>query len=297
MERLFPNPTVLSAAALEHELLAPPPENRGGRPWLSFNFIASIDGAATLDGKSGQLGNAWDLRIFSLLRQGADVILVGAQTIRAEGYGGELLSAAAQQWRSDNWLQRHPPLAILSGSLNLDPGLEVFTNAPVRPLLLTLESAPAGRKEALSTVADLVFVGTDSLDPPRVISELAKRGLAKIHSEGGPRLLGAFTAAGLVDELNLSVSPLLAGGSAGRIARGPDESGGAGASGDAGASGTSSMDLTRILKAESMLFLRYVKAASQPPPAGAAAGYTHTAKAPGSTFTVTGSAPIRSPSA
>lgn len=255
MERMFPNPSLLSASALERELLAPPPENRGGRPWLSFNFIASIDGAASLDGLSGHLGNAWDQRVFSLLRQSADVILVGAQTIRAEGYGGELLSAAAQQWRSENWLDKHPPLAILSGSLNLDPSLEVFSNAPVRPLVLTLEAAPQDRKVALSKVADLVFVGADTLDPPRVISELVKRGLPKIHSEGGPTLFGTFTAAGLVDELNLTISPLLVGGPAGRIAHGP------GTSGAVGASAARNMDLTRILKAKSMVFLRYVKAA------------------------------------
>ena len=86
MERIFPDAAVLSGAALEHELLAAAPQNRhSSRPWVSFNFIASVDGAATLDGLSGQLGNAWDQRVFSLLRQSADVILVGAQTIRAEG--------------------------------------------------------------------------------------------------------------------------------------------------------------------------------------------------------------------
>ncbi|MFQ4147150.1 pyrimidine reductase family protein [Arthrobacter sp. LAPM80] len=255
MERLFPNPALLSATALEQEVLAPPPENsRTGRPWVGFNFISSIDGAASMDGLSGQLGNAWDLRVFSLLRQNADVILVGAQTIRAEGYGGELLSKAAQQWRHDHWMQPHPPLAIVSGSLNLYPDLEVFRQAPHRPLILTLESAPQERRDKLSKVAELVMVGGESLEPELVISELARRGLPNIHCEGGPTLLGTFAAAGLVDELNLTISPLLVGGSAGRIANSPNT--GADASAPDAPAG---MSLVRILKADSMLFLRYVR--------------------------------------
>ncbi|WP_449373540.1 pyrimidine reductase family protein [Arthrobacter psychrolactophilus] len=252
IERIFPHPAVLSSADLEHELLAAPAENSSARAWLSFNFISSIDGAATLDGLSGKLGNPWDLRVFSLLRQSADVILVGAATIRAEGYGGELLSAAAQQWRHENWLPRHPPLAIVSGSLNLDPELEVFRDPPVRPLILTLESAlaqaPRERVTALENLAEIVTIGGDVLDPQRLLSELAARNFKRIHSEGGPSLLGTFAAAGVVDELNLTLSPLLVGGASGRIAHGPATS-----------ELANSMELRRILKADSMLFLRYVR--------------------------------------
>ncbi len=251
LERIFPDPAVLSASALEHELLGPAPERgRVGTPWVSFNFISSIDGAASVEGRSGQLGNAWDQRVFSLLRQSADVIVVGAQTIRSEGYGGELLSTTAQQWREENWLSAHPPLAIVSGTLNLDADLEVFRNAPVRPLILTLGSASQERREALSKVAEVITVGTDFLDVSLVISELAARGFTQIHSEGGPTLLGTFAAAGKVDELCLTISPMLVGGSAGRIASGPAVE---------HASVAAGMTLTRIMKADSMLFLRYVR--------------------------------------
>ena len=81
IERIFPDPAVLSGAELEHELLPAPADRSAAKPWLSFNFISSIDGAATLDGLSGKLGNPWDLRVFSLLRQSADVILVGAAKV------------------------------------------------------------------------------------------------------------------------------------------------------------------------------------------------------------------------
>lgn len=131
MERIFPDPAVLSGAALEHEVLAAPPENRRStRPWVSFNFIASIDGAATMDGLSGKLGNAWDLRVFSLMRQTADVVLVGAQTVRAEGYGGELLSKAAQKWRAENWLSEHPPWPLSPAPSTWTRGLRCLRRHP-----------------------------------------------------------------------------------------------------------------------------------------------------------------------
>lgn len=260
MERIFPDATLLSGAALDHEILAAPPENRRStKPWVSFNFIASIDGAATLHGQSGQLGNAWDQRVFALLRQTADVILVGAQTVRSEGYGGELLSKNAQAWRSANWLSEHPPLAIVSGTLNLERDLEVFSQAPVRPLILTLASAPQERREALADVADVVTVGKDSMDVDRIVSELAARGYKNIRSEGGPTLLGSFAAANRVDELNLTVSPLLVGGAAGRIAKSAPDVGATEAVQAAASDVARSMELTRILKADSMLFLRYVR--------------------------------------
>lgn len=247
IERLFPNPAPLPHGALEDEMrTAPASRPRSGAPWLSFNFVSSIDGAATVDGRSGQLGNAWDQRLFMLLRHTADVIVVGAQTIRAEGYGGELLGAEAQQWRKDNWMSAHPPLAIISGSLNLEPNMEVFTQAPVRPLILTLETAPQERRAALAEVADVVNAGVAALDVERTIAELAARGFTNIHSEGGPTLLGTFAAAGRVDELSLTVSPMLVGGPAGRIAHGPSDA-------------SHGMVLDRVLKADSMLFLRYVR--------------------------------------
>ncbi|MHA7269906.1 pyrimidine reductase family protein [Arthrobacter sp. HLT1-20] len=247
IERIFPNAAVLSDAELEAELLAPANGVSAATPWVSFNFVSSIDGAATVDGLSGQLGNAMDQRIFTQLRQNAHVILVGAQTIRAEGYGGELLSPAAQQWRSSHGLPAHPPLAIVSGTLNLDPGMEVFTDAPVRPLVLTLESAPAAPRRALARVAEVVSVGKDSLDVELLRAELGARGLHRIHSEGGPTLLGTFAAADMVDELRVTVSPLLVGGPAGRIAHG------------IGGHLPRTMTLDSILKADSMLFLRYTR--------------------------------------
>lgn len=247
IERLFPAPATLSADGLEKEMHAPPASRpRDGRPWVSFNFVSSIDGAVSVDGRSGELGNAMDQRLFMLLRHTAHVIVVGAQTIRAEGYGGALLSPEAQQWRTSHGLAAHPPLAIVSGSLDLDPGMDVFTQAPVRPLVFTLESAPQDRRKALSAVADVVDSGRDGLDIKHLVDQLAARGLTNIHCEGGPKLLGTFAAADRVDELSLTLSPLLVGGRAGRI------------SGSAEAC-VRAMVLDRLMKDGSMLFLRYIR--------------------------------------
>ncbi|GAA5229737.1 pyrimidine reductase family protein [Arthrobacter cryoconiti] len=261
IERIFPASSGAPAEVSEEELLHLYGARPAGadRPWVSFNFVASIDGAATVDGRSGKLGNATDQHIFTLMRRHADVIVVGAATIRAEGYGGELLSAQAQQWRVDHGKTAHPQLAIVSGSLNLDPELEVFTHAPVEPLVVTTAGAPQESRSALSGVAQVINAGEDVLDVDLLVGELAARGLYNIHSEGGPTLLSTFQAADRVDELCLTVAPLLVGGSAPRIAhshthKDPHD----------GAGNPLSMQLAHLLKAESMLFLRYLRASKNP---------------------------------
>lgn len=276
IERIFPATPEVSGPASDQDLLrwygSGHPEDPAA-PWVSFNFVASIDGAATLNGRSGGLGNAQDQRVFQLLRRHADVIVVGAATVRAEGYGGALLSEEAQRWRTSRGLAAHPPLAIVSGTLNLNPAHEVFARAPVRPLVFTVASAPAERREALSGVADVVLVGGESLDVGLLVGELASRGLFRIHSEGGPTLLGTFQSADRVDELCLTISPLLAGGSGPRISMAPRPSvPGHPASGlSTAALGTGqaahTMALAQILKADSMLFLRYLRPGSQVPEA------------------------------
>ncbi|NVM97529.1 pyrimidine reductase family protein [Arthrobacter sp. SDTb3-6] len=250
MERIFPASPALSGGALDAELLREASAVPSGRSRVSFNFVASVDGAATVEGRSGKLGNPDDQHLFQLMRRTADVILVGAQTVRTEGYGGELLSAEARQWRLGHGLPERPPLAVVSGSLNLDPALEVFTNAPVRPLVVTLASAPADRREALGRMADVVLAGERTLDVGTLVAELGRRGLHRIHSEGGPTLLGTFHAAGQVDELSVTVSPLLVGGLAKRIA---DVLPGTPAVSPQG------LELAHILKSGSMLFLRYLR--------------------------------------
>jgi riboflavin biosynthesis pyrimidine reductase len=216
-------------------------------PWLRANFITSLDGAATQDGLSAGLGNADDKLVFDTLRLLADVILVGAGTVRAEGYGGMRAEPADAAWRVAHGLAAQPALAIVSARLDIAPSHPFFADAVVRPIVVTHGGSPADRRAALADVADVLVCGTDAVDVGRMRAELAARGLPQVLCEGGPHLLGALIEADCIDELCLTVSPLLESGPAGRIARG-------------GGQATRRMALTHALPAGDMLFLRYTRA-------------------------------------
>lgn len=215
-------------------------------PQLRVNFIASLDGAATRDGLSGGLNNADDKVVFDTLRMLSDVILVGAGTVRAEGYGGVRLDDEAAEWRVENGMSAQPPVAVVSARLSLPPTHPFFTDAVIRPLLITAASAPADRRAALAEVADVLVCGDDSVEPPRMLAELADRGYAQVLCEGGPRLFGELIAADCVDEFCLTLSPVLESGAAGRIAQGS-------------AVATRQMKLLHSFPAGDMLFLRYAR--------------------------------------
>ncbi|QNE47784.1 pyrimidine reductase family protein [Glaciihabitans sp. INWT7] len=214
---LFPSPgSDLSDDALS-ELFGR--EDRSAA-WLRVNFVSSVDGASTVDGLSGALGGEADHRVFDLLRELTDVVIVGAGTVRGEGYGPMVLPPASVERRVSRGLAPHPVFAIVSNRLDLDPSSRIFTEAPVRPIVVMTDAAPRDRRDALSAVADILIAGDSQLDPARLVAGLAERGLTQQHCEGGPSLFGALLAAGAVDELCLTVSPQLVAGEAGRIITG-----------------------------------------------------------------------------
>ena len=215
-------------------------------PRVRLNFVASLDGAATLDGVSGGLGSAADRAVFDTLRVLTDVILVGAGTVRAEGYGGPLISAADAAWRLAQGFAPQPPLAIVSGRLDLDPGHPSFAEAVVRPIVVTHAGSPPERRAALADVADVLICGQEQVESQLVVAALAARGLPQILCEGGPSLVGALIEADAVDELCLTLSPVLVGGAAGRISHGGDA--------------TRAMRLVHALPEGNALLLRYSRA-------------------------------------
>lgn len=243
IDRLWPEP----AADLDDEALLEAYAFPGEGPWLRMNFIASLDGAATRQGRSGGLGDAADRRVFELLRWGADAVLVGAGTVRAEGYGAMRLDNAAVAWRVTRGLPAQPVFVLVTRTLNLDPASSVFTDAPVRPIVCTVATAPASRRAALAVVADVVDVVETEADPQRLRDELAAWGLPRIHAEGGPSLFGAFVAGGAVDELCLTLSPTLEAGDARRIAHSP-------------LAAPTGMALASVLRSGDELLLRYRRA-------------------------------------
>ncbi|MBH0084600.1 pyrimidine reductase family protein [Salinibacterium sp. SWN167] len=216
-------------------------------PWLRANFVSSIDGAATHEGVSGGLGTDSDGRVFGLLRRLADVIVVGAGTVRQEGYRNLALDAESAEWRTSQGLAAQPPFAIVTASLRLEPG--DLGSYATRPLVVTTESAPAESRKRIEEVADVIIAGDAAVDTVEMKHLLAERGLVQQHSEGGPTLFATMIAQGVVDELCLTVSPRLEGGSARRIV-------------DAADATPQNMSLAHALSApDGTLLLRYLRAA------------------------------------
>jgi riboflavin biosynthesis pyrimidine reductase len=201
-----------------------PPGSAAGRgkpaAWVRANMVTSTDGAATSKGTSRGISSEWDREIFATLRALADVILVGAQTVRVERYGP---ARARPNWPPlRDGRPPVPPVAIVTGSLDLDLSGPLFTAAPpyARTIVLTCEAAPRSRLELAQKCADVIVAGPRRVDLAAAITVLAGRGLHRVLTEGGPHLLGELAAADLLDELCLTVSPLLAGGEDMRIMAG-----------------------------------------------------------------------------
>ena len=192
-------------------------------PRVRMNFVMSLDGAVTLEGHSGGLGDESDRMAMQVLRSLADVVLVGAGTVRVEGYGGLRVDEADAAWRRGLGLGPQPRIAVVSSRLDLSPGHPFFARAAERPIVVTRKSAPPDRRVALAEVADVLVCGDDTVDLGAMIGALAGLGLPQVLCEGGPHLFGSLIEADLVDELCLSLSPLLVAGGAGRIVRGAPE--------------------------------------------------------------------------
>ncbi|GAB3524042.1 pyrimidine reductase family protein [Arthrobacter monumenti] len=262
IRRLLPWPTVDEAT--DGQLLEwyAPPAAGDANPWVRFNFISSLDGSATLHGLSGGLASEADKRIFNLLRWPADVILIGAQTVRAEGYAGSLLDENGRRWRQEHGLTEHPVPAVVSGSLHLEPASAFFTEAPVKPIVVTGGNSSPERRRQFERCADLIVCGENRIDIDILLKELAGRGHRQILCEGGPHLFGSFQQAGLVDELCLSLSPTLVAGQDMRIAVSTPEEGVPGTASNApnpvAGNAAIPMALRHVLAAGDMLFMRYL---------------------------------------
>jgi riboflavin biosynthesis pyrimidine reductase len=216
MYRIWP---VADPAPVDDEALVELYRHDG--PVLRTNFVTSVDGAVEIEGYSEGLQTPADQRVFQLLRMFADGLMVGAGTLRHEGYGPVRLDGKRRAWRAERGLDPYPRLVVVSRRLDLDPDSPALAEAPVRPAIVTSADSPADAREALSAVADVLVHGEREVDLAAAVADLRERGLRHILSEGGPHLLGALTSEDLVDELCLTITPMLAGAGAGRITAGP----------------------------------------------------------------------------
>ena len=182
-----------------------------GRPWVLANFVAGLDGSIALEGRVGSLTSAADKVVFRLLRELADVVMVGAGTVRAERYGPVVLDAAASERRAARGLPPVPPVAVVTASLQLDLGGRLFTESSARPLVITVEDTDPSARRAVAEVADVVVAGETAVEPGRALAALAERGMQVVTCEGGPSLTTLLLGADMLDELCLTVTPLVGG--------------------------------------------------------------------------------------
>jgi riboflavin biosynthesis pyrimidine reductase/RimJ/RimL family protein N-acetyltransferase len=213
-------PARLTVAALEEVDLPQAFPWPTDRTWLRAMMVLTLDGAvAGADGRSGTISSPTDRKVLAEARRLSDAVLIGAGTLRAEGYTPMRVREDAQADRAGLGLAAAPVLAIVSASLNLPWADPVFTESAHRPLVITTPGADPERLSTARSAADVhVLPGAGDV-AVEIISALHDRGLRRIVCEGGVRLLASIAAAGLVDEVDLSLSPLLATG--GQVHVGP----------------------------------------------------------------------------
>lgn len=230
-----------------HDLVALYAYPDAGRPWVRANMVTSADGAATIRGRSAGLSSEADRDLFALLRTLCDVILVGAGTARAERYAAvrpEELRPGLRHGRAPV-----PAIAVVTRRISLDLSSPLLTAAlpGARTILITTEQAPAELRSQARGNADVIVAGEDTADLGIAVRALADRGYRRILAEGGPQLLGELAAAEVLDELCLTISPLVASGGASRIAVGTS------------AVQSGRLALQHVLEEEGHLFCRYTR--------------------------------------
>jgi riboflavin biosynthesis pyrimidine reductase len=182
-------------------------------PWVRANMVATVDGAARApDGVSHGISSDADRRVFGRLRGLADVVLAGAGTVRQEGYRPARPKPDFAERRAAAGQSTVPAIAVLTRTLSVDLSAPLFTEALERTILLTCAASDADVRRRAAEVADVIVAGDADVDLAVALDALRDRGLARVHCEGGPTLLAQLVAADLLDELLLTMSPLLAGG-------------------------------------------------------------------------------------
>ncbi|NYJ08910.1 dihydrofolate reductase family protein [Petropleomorpha daqingensis] len=240
MRRLLPEPgDGLTTEDVVEAYRLPPGRN------LRVNFIASPDGSTTVAGKSRGLQMPGDLLVFRTLRALGDAILVGAGTAAAEGYGPMEDDPVVVRLREDLGRPATAPIVVVSrrASVPVDTRL-IGGRAP--SILVTCEAADPQRRAALAAAGlEVLVCGEDNVDLPLAQDRLAERGIEQLTCEGGPQLLHSALVAGVVDELDLSISPWLVGGHEVRLLP------------DVPLLAPSRLGLTSLLEEDGMLFVRY----------------------------------------
>lgn len=224
------------------------------RPYLVLNMVSTADGRATVEGRSGPIGDAADRELFHGLRTAVDAVMAGAGTVRVERYRRIVRDERARRIRRGRGLAEEPWACIVSGRLDLPADIPILSDPGARVAIVTSSAASLPRAEGEDREgARIEYIRSREqgpLDLPSAMSELCERlEVRTVLCEGGPHTNSQLLADGLVDELFLSLSPKLAGGDlvdeALRILAGPS------------IDPPLAMELVSAFEHDSHLFLRY----------------------------------------
>jgi riboflavin-specific deaminase-like protein len=216
MRRLTPDP---GETTIEEQLESYRPWERAGeeRPFVAMNFAATVDGRATIEGRSGPIGSDTDAALLAGLRTRFDAVMIGAGTMRVERYGRPAASQEKRDRRERAGLPPDPLMVIVSGRLDLPWDAPLFTAGGGRVLIFTSSEADPPQTETQLQVVR----HEGAVDFAEALRQLRREhGVRALLSEGGPHVHGQMQAAGLVDDLFLTIAPKLAGGGAPRIVEG-----------------------------------------------------------------------------
>ncbi len=225
-------------------------DRRGETAWIMANMVTSLDGASATDGTSGGLGGPGDKTMFQAIRDLSDVIIAGSATVTAEDYQPPRPGDTRQARRKANGGAAGPVIAIVTNSLRMDPSNALFGDQTQRPIIITSESANPERAAVLAEVAEIIVAGGETVSLEDASRALFERGHRVQLVEGGPRLLGQFIEARLVDEFFVTVAPVLVGGPSSRIAVSSHGI-------------TAPMELASVLEDGNELYLRYLRPRSR----------------------------------
>jgi riboflavin biosynthesis pyrimidine reductase len=250
LRRLLPPAEPATVAEIIEDLgLRDRPAAGPGRPRVLLNMVSTVDGRATVDGRSGTISDRADRELFHGLRGAVDAVLVGAGTVRMERYGRMIREESHRRLRRERGLCDEPLACIVSGRLALEADIPLLADPEARVVIVTSSAASL---PATGARVEYVRAQRDGrLDLPAALAELrARLDVQVLLCEGGPHLALQLIAAGLLDELFLSLSPMLAGGEAAsgealRILAGPELEPPLG------------LELLGVLECDSHLFLRY----------------------------------------
>lgn len=212
---------------------------------VRVNMVNTLDNEAAFDGRVAAISDPTDHQLLLDLRAFADVLLVGAGTVRAESYGRVILTERQIELRQAKLgLTGRPPVAVVTSKGRLPKESRLFGVEP-RPLIIT--TAVAAQEGAPDDAQETIVAGHDRVDLPQAIDALRERGFRRILCEGGPSLLHTLAEHDLIDEMCVTVSPMIAGAQGGSPRPGTT------------LDGPRRMKLAHVLSHNDFLYLRYTR--------------------------------------